>query len=343
MSERYAPSRDVPLRSSAGATLGKLARAEYSGLRVLPVVAVQISPGDPPPLLEERLLSACSAGLKRARCIAAPALSPESDGAPRAVAVVSWDDAAHVSVEVGLGSEQPAWIERKLSFGDRDPELERWRAAGFTVALLADDPRFWSEPAPSGAMSPRAVSPAAPAPEPRDEPLATQASLSAPSPVEVDLRGVSGAGLVSGAWRLGVEARTRVAVSNRFFVTAAAQYALASDAEVGVRWFDASVGLGYYVPAFSSHLHSRLRVELLAENLVATAHRDAVSERRSAWIPGGALGCDLIWPLGPAWAISGRVDGFWLDGSSVITDAGERVAVSAGAGILLGLGVSVRF
>jgi hypothetical protein len=317
--------------------------------RVLPVVAVQISPGDPPPVLEERLLSACSAGLKRARCVAAPALNAESDGAPRAVAVVSWDDAAHVRVEVGLGTEQPAWIERKLSFGDRDPELERWRAAGFTVALLADDPRFWSEAAgTSAAVAPASVaaggvSPAAQPSPSRDEVVATQAPLSAPQSVEVDVRGVSGAGLVSGAWRWGAEVRARVAISNQFFATAAAQYTLANDAEVGVRWFDASAGLGYYVPAFSPHLQSRLRVELLAENLVATAHRDAVTERRSAWIPGGTLGGDLLWPLGPAWAVSARVDGFWLDGSSVITDAGERVAVSAGAGILLGLGASVRF
>ncbi|HVZ31585.1 MAG TPA: hypothetical protein VG963_04120, partial [Polyangiaceae bacterium] len=232
---------------------------------------------------------------------------------------------------------------------DGDPELERWRAAGFTVALLADDPRFWSEPPGiPAAVTPASAraeggSPVAESSVPRDEAVATQPPPSAPQPVEVDLRGVSGAGLVSGAWRWGAEARTRVAVSNRFFVTAAAQYTLANDAEVDVRWFDASLGLGYYVPNFSSHLQSRLRAELLAENLLATAHRDAVTERRSAWIPGATLGADLLWPLGPAWALSARVDGFWLDGSSVITNAGERVAVSAGAGILLGLGASVRF
>src|SRR6185295_13074416 len=88
---------------------------------VLPVVAVQISPKDPAPVLEERLLSACSAGLKRARCVAATRLQQEDAGEPRAVAVVSWDDPSHVTIEVGLGTEQPVWLQRELGFTERDP------------------------------------------------------------------------------------------------------------------------------------------------------------------------------------------------------------------------------
>lgn len=302
----------------------------------LPIVAVQISSGDPTPVLEERLLSACSAGLKRARCVAARSLSrAEAGEAPQAVAVVSWDDAEHATIEVGLGTKQPVWLQRKIGFNVGDPELERWRAAGFTVALLVDDPRFWSEPTPP-------AEPRAPQPSYIPEPLPAPAPRTPPA-IEVDLRGLTGAGIVSGAWRLGAELRTRVALSDSFFATGSAQYALAREAAVDVRWFDAALGAGWYVPRFWSSLESRIRVELLAENLAATTHNAVATDRRSAWVPGLALGTDLLWPLGPGWALSARVDGFWLDGSTVITDAGERVLVSAGAGILLGLGASMQF
>jgi hypothetical protein len=299
--------------------------------RVLPVVAVQISPRDPAPLLEERLLSACSAGLKRARCVAARSLSSNSASEPRAIAVVSWDDAAHASIEVGLGAEQPVWLQRSLEFTEQDPELERWRAAGFTVALLVDDPRFWSAAPP--------VAPASDVPPPL-----LPAAVSPPAPsFEADVRVSSGAGLVAGAWRTGAEVRVRARLSSAFFATGAANYALARDAGLDLRWFDAALGVGWYVPAFWAHLESRLRLEVLAENLAATASRATASDRQSTWVPGIALGTDVLWPFSTSWAASARVDGFWLDGSTAITNAGERVATSAGAGIMLGLGASMRF
>jgi hypothetical protein len=313
--------------------------------RMLPVVAVQISPRDPAPVLEERLLSACSAGLKRARCVAANQLSASESGAPRAIAVVAWDDDAHVSIEVGLGSEQPVWLQRELEFVEQDPELERWRAAGFTVALLVDDPRFWSEPC--GVQPPGVPAPALPDPraQPEDVPAPAAIAPSAPPApwLEADLKALSGSGLVAGAWRLGAEARLRVPFSSAWFATGSARYALAHDAGLDVRWFDASLGLGWSAPRFWSSLETRLRLEGLAENLAVTAERAVLTDRRSTWIPGVSLGTDLIWPLSPSWTLSASVDGFWLDGSTVITNGGERVATSAGAGILLGLGAGVRF
>jgi hypothetical protein len=71
-----------------------------------------------------------------------------------------------------------------------------------------------------------------------------------------------------------------------------------------------------------------------------TRRADGAAQRLD---PGVSLGADLIWPVSPSWALSASVDGFWLDGSTVITNGGERVATSAGAGILLGLGAGVRF
>jgi len=323
------PSRSNPERRARR----RWAEPSSSGMlpaRVLPVVAVQISPRDPAPLLEERLLSACSAGLKRARCVAAAELSPAETGEPRAIAVVSWNDATHVSIEVGLGSERPVWLQRELEFVAADPELERWRAAGFTVALLVDDPRFWSEPPPAA--------------QPHDVPAPIAPAPSAVLPwFEADLKALSGSGLVRGAWRMGAEARLRVPLSSALFATGSARYALGRDAGLDVRWFDASFGLGWYAPRVWSSLETRLRLEGLAENLAVTAQRDVLTDRQSTWIPGVSLGADLVWPLSPTWSLSASADGFWLDGSTAITDAGERVATSAGAGMLLGLGAGARF
>ncbi|MEO8181898.1 MAG: hypothetical protein ABI895_23940 [Deltaproteobacteria bacterium] len=280
--------------------------------------------------MEERLLSACSAGLERARCVAARSLSADAANEPHAIAVVSWDDAEHASIEVGLGAEQPVWLQRNLEFTEHDPELERWRAAGFTVALLVDDPRFWSAPPPAA--------------QPEDVPAPVAPAAVTPGPsLEADVRALIGAGLVAASWRTGAEVRVRARFSSAFFATGAANYALARDAGLDLRWFDASLGVGWYVPAFWAHVESRLRLEVLAENLAATAARSASTDRQSAWVPGVSLGSDLIWPLSPGWALSARVDGFWLDGSTTITNAGERVAASAGAGILLGLGAGLRF
>jgi hypothetical protein len=135
----------------------------------------------------------------------------------------------------------------------------------------------------------------------------------------------------------------RVALSTAFFATGAVDYALAQDSGLDVRWFDASLGLGWYVPSFWSRLESRVRLEMLAENLAVTAERSVATDRRSTWVPGVILGSDLLFPISPVWAVSARVDGFWVDGSTVITNAGQSAATSAGAGILLGLGAGVSF
>ena len=65
--------------------------------------------------------------------------------------------------------------------------------------------------------------------------------------------------------------------------------------------------------------------------------------RSSAWVPGVSLGGDVLYALGERWQMSARADVFWLDGSTGIRSAGERVATAAGAGLILGLGAGHRF
>lgn len=303
--------------------------------RLLPIVAVQIAPGPAAPALEDQLLRACSAGLERARCVSALSVGEE---APRGVAVVSWTSAEHVSIEVGLArDEQPLWVSRELDFLAADPEGERWRAVGFTIALLADDPRFWPE-------SERLDAPAAPAPV---APIDT-APVEASAPAEgggawlAELRGLGGSGVVSGPLRWGAELRLSAPLASAFFATASLNYAVARDASLDVRWVDASVGAGFHLP-LAPKVDARLRVELLAENMSVAVRREALTERQSAWVPGVSLGSDLLWSITDEWLLSARADAFWVDGSTGIVSAEQRVASVAGAGLVLGLGAGYRF
>jgi hypothetical protein len=297
---------------------------------VLPVVAVQIAPAESAPALEGHLLGACNAGLSRARCVSAlSAVEPA-----RAIAVVSWNGTEHVSIEVGLAGEgagEPVWLSRELDFAVGDPEAERWRAVGFTIALLADDPQFWPRPEPPPPADSVTAEPASPAeiePEPRAAAL--------------ELRGLTGTGLTSGPWRWGAELRLALPLSGIFFLSSSVDYALANGTGLEVRWFDATLGAGAYA-ALMPDLEGRVRLELLVENVAVTVQQGTLTDSQAAWVPGVALGADLGWSIADPWLLSARADVFWVDGSTVIEGGGRRLGESAGAGVLLGMGAGYRF
>jgi hypothetical protein len=78
------------------------------------------------------LLAACSAAAAIAECIVA-----DSRKKPDVLALVFWRGPGRVHVEVGSASRKGPWATRDLEFGARDPAIERWRTAGYTVGLLA--------------------------------------------------------------------------------------------------------------------------------------------------------------------------------------------------------------
>lgn len=312
-------------------------RAASYAAPVLPIVAVQVAPAESlaaTPTLEAQLLEACSAGLGRARCVPARGLEGET---PHGIAIVSWSGAEQVTIEVGLADESaPAWISRALGFEPSDPPAERWRAVGFTIALLADDPRFWPDVEP--------LTVAEPTPGPRDS-VAPTSSASAPGepPNSVEVHALTGTGLVSGPWRWGAELRLVVPVGSPLFLTGGVEYALAEQAALDVRWLDARFGVGLLASSLLGALDARVRLEVLGENVAVRIERGDGVARESAWVPGVSLGGDVLYALGERWQMVARADVFWLDGSTGIRSAGERIATSAGAGVLLGLGAGHRF
>ncbi len=305
---------------------------------MLPVVAVQIAPQAPAPELEERLLSACSTGL-RARCVAADAAATEPADA---VAVVSWTSATQVQIEVGLPGGEAVWVSRELEFSRTDPELERWRSIGFTIAVLADDQRLWPRErrVEREAEDAAATQPALPLePAPADAVLPATGSM----PLQIDVRVLGGTGLAGGAPRLGAELRGWFAISELLGLTSSLEYSVASAPALDVRWLDFTLGLGVQSERLWHELGGRLRLEALLENVSALGRRGGRSERASAWVPGLLLGTDVSWRASERWSFSVRVDGFWLDGATAIQSAGEPLGTSAGAGVLLGLGAGCRF
>ncbi len=81
------------------------------------------------------MLEACTEAAKPARCVAASSLS---DGEIDIVAIVSWDDAGAVRIELGRRERGDGrWRQRRLKFAEKDPVEERWRAAGIAIGTLA--------------------------------------------------------------------------------------------------------------------------------------------------------------------------------------------------------------
>lgn len=280
------------------------------------LVAVEVSSPQAFVEFEQSLLSACSAGLRAGRCVSA------RDGADRAdaVAMVSWTDGGSALIEVGRVQPSGAeWLTRSVEFSPGDPPAERWRAVGFTIALLVRDQDLNA-----------------------GETAAKPTGPDAPVALHVRAGALTGSGLVQGSWRVGVGARLSALFSSGWFIGGAAQLSGAWEADLGVTWLDLSLGGGLWWGQWDG-LELRARVELLVENVGVEVQLDGRVERANAWVPGVLTGADLLAAVADDWSLFAQVDGFVLDGSTAIRTAGQRLSASAGAGLLIGAGAEYRF
>jgi hypothetical protein len=120
-------------------------------------------------------------------------------------------------------------------------------------------------------------------------------------------------------------------LSARFLLSSSVDYALASDRGLDVRWFDVTLGAGARAALAPEH-EARLRFELLVQKVAVAVRQGALTDNQAAWVPGVALGADLGSSIAPRWLLSARADLFWMDGSTVIEAAGQRLGESAGLG-----------
>lgn len=166
-----------------------------------PVVSLDVLPADVPAEYAPAMVAACSDSIAEGSCAMAATL-PESTR-PDAVALVLWQGEQYLQVTVRVGRGNGQWLQRALTFSERDSIAERFTTVGLTVATLVGETMPQSEPAAAQpASEPPPVVPARP--PPADAP---QPAIPPPPPSEprfrAQLAGLTGPSWDGAAWQKG--------------------------------------------------------------------------------------------------------------------------------------------
>lgn len=276
----------------------------------------------------------------------------------RAVVIVSWDsEHRRAHLEIGVphqGSNR--WRSRDLTFGEADPEPERWKAVGLVVGTLVgeaererDSPSEASTSSgPTPANAPAATgTPASPAPKPATpsaavEPQRPKTGRLPDSRAPRNWVGVefaAGPALDDGSWRYGPGLVAVFELDIPMFVVATARYlARPEDSrDVEARWFVLSAGAGV-----SHDAGSGWRFEGTSEMVLDRMDASITTERfdqSGRWLPGARLGIGVAKRLDRWGAASLGLHATALTKGTVVTVGGEQV----GRAPPLTLGISAGF
>lgn len=156
------------------------------------VVLVHLLPHAPAEEYGERLITACTQGLRQGACVLATETTAERSSA--IVAEVEWEDDSFRVAVVRLGRPHGGkheWTSGKVAFDDGDSLSDRWTTAGFTIATLAGDLTSQGEPAPAS----RTAEPAPVAVRPRVRPPAGERRVEARPGPKSAVRAAAGLGV----------------------------------------------------------------------------------------------------------------------------------------------------
>jgi hypothetical protein len=276
---------------------------------MLPVVAVEIAPADAPPTLADALIASCSTTLRRGACTRADTV--EASAEVQATAVVVWkDEGLTVRVEVGVKRDgEPSWVVRQLSFTSSDEPIERWRAAGLTVASLV------------GEIETRQSAASQTPTTPTDRPKTQAPPRSAPPSTWSPPRGWLGLAMIAGTGLSpGGGVRLGGRLEGALLVLPAPVYALGSvehaarmggDQGLDVQWTTLGGGAAAItkVPGTDAFLGASARVVV---QRVAASVQSSPDERGSQWDPGVAMGARAGWRASPHWSFAAGADGWRL-------------------------------
>jgi hypothetical protein len=270
--------------------------------------------------LRETLLKACTAAAEAAECVVA---DPENETS--VLALVFWRGPERVHIELGSRSRKAPWATRELEFTASDPVLERWRAAGYTVGVLAAEnlaaeqaaspagdqpPSTAAAAGTAGAPSSAAETGVAPAPAPSKPPPSAAEDVprsgAAPAPAEVGGRSHSveyrwsfAAGAALGTGLNEMRSGAVLRVSRSFagpFATGAAAYTVAGRDDRGIsgHWITLSAGGGYEIP--TPWFSVDVRAEIAAEQLTAHIEEPASGQSDSAsrWVASLCAGAEVV-------------------------------------------------
>jgi hypothetical protein len=331
----------------------------------LPVVAVEVAP---PPArgASTVLLDTCSSAVRRGRC----ELSREdaTEEPPAAIAIVSWigDGLRHARVQVGVRREvQATWATRDVYFEAADPELERWRSVGLTIAILIgelpetralmaapEDAAPSPEPAASVTPAPASAAPASSTPATSAVPPADHAAPAIPpapasSAAPASRGGGGGAlpkgfvgalvtygtGLDRGPWRRGGTLWAARSLSPLpLWIPVSVEYAWRPrEDSLKADWLTLRAGVANVWPLAGQRLALEAELFLALEQLTATATNATTGRQDSAqrWAPLVGVGLGPILRVLPALGIGLEARFAKSLRTFTLYNAGEVVAESA--------------
>ncbi len=304
----------------------------------VPVVAVDIAPSDAPPAMAEALLAACSTALRRGSCRPVGGVKPDEWSA--ATAVIVWDEAdASVRVAVKVEhSSDPTVLNRRLSFTSSDARIERWRAAGLTVASLVGEIEEQHDARSEAALQSAG---ATEGPTPSSKLLPPPPASNAVRQGWLGLAATLAPGATAETVRVGGKLEAGFALAAPIYVLAAFDYAFSAGDTLGfeTQWMTLRAGALYSERVSSSSLALGLSAEVLAQRIEASAVAPGGTESGSQWDPGVAIGVRAGLPHASNWSFSTGLDLWRLWRGTAIVLRDEEVARSSAWGASFWLGI----
>lgn len=276
----------------------------------LPVVVVDVRPADCPPAEIMVLVRACSSSLLSGHCTTVL----ERHERPTAIATVTWLDAERSRARVAVEGVKPRFRARarELRFEEADAWIERWRAAGFTVATLAESGR-------------------------------SEQSAKVSRGIRLGSAALLGSGLES-RWRVGGLARVAWSRNDAqpWFLEGAAWGATGSAPPIEAWWVGGSAAVGVQATVGSTRLE--LRLKGLLENLTASATWPTSSEQGTArrLLPGVGLGIGGSWPRRGWMGLYWSGEGWALSDATALDIAGQEAAKWPRVGLHTMFGLEFR-
>jgi hypothetical protein len=301
-----------------------------------PTVVIDAPAADRASPLAPLMIDVCSHGIAEGRCVLASEGEDTDEAQARAVAILSWADAAHrvARVEVGLRlADRAQWLSRTIEFRAEDAPPERWRAVGLVIATLVGDVLHEQPPPP--APPPPAPAPP-PAPEQAAAPVAAPVARRTHDLAWLDLGLLLAPGLDTGTARRGGSMHVSWAPwMPPVFVTLGASFAGApgdGTTGVGATWTTISAGAGAVVSAFGQALRLDGRLEGVAQLLEASITAPAAADG-SRWLGGGRIGLDVAWMPAASFGVVASAEGSLLSGATTIDVQGSPKGRDASNGL----------
>jgi hypothetical protein len=160
-------------------------------------VSLDVLPADVPAEYAPAMVAACSGAIAEGSCAMAATLLESTR--PDAVALVLWQGQEYLQVTVRVGRGNGQWLQRALTFSERDSISERFTTVGLTVATLVGETMPQQEPIPAPPVpAPRSLLPPPAPPKP-----VVQSSMPAEPLFRAQIAGLIGPSWDTADWQKG--------------------------------------------------------------------------------------------------------------------------------------------